>query len=515
VQTHTPENLQAAAGDKDLYFQTEHLEADLKGRAARGGAVTLVSQTLKFVLSMVVTVILARLLTPQDYGLIGMVVVVTGFITLFKDIGLASATIQRAEINHQQISTLFWINVGLSILTMLVTIAIAPLVARFYGEPRLTGITMVFAAGFLFGGLTVQHEALLRRQMRFVALSVIDILSLLAAPMVSIIMARRGYGYWALVFGQLATAVTNAVGVWVVCGWRPGRPSRNAGVRSMLAFGGNLTGFGVVNFFARSLDNILIGRFWGATQLGLYARAYQLLILPIEQINAPITAVAMPTLSRMVDSPERYRKAYVRMLEKVAILTMPGVALMIATSEWVVRLLLGPQWMDTAYIYRLLGITALIQPIANTTGWLFISQDRTRDMLRWGMISGFAMMAAIVAGLRWGAVGVAASYSIVSVCTYPGLFWFVGRKGPVRAREFYSALAPAACAALSILVALFFLRRWLGDVKPLVGLAISSAVALGVTLLTLAVLPAGRAVLLDLKNTALLLKKRGSLAKET
>jgi O-antigen/teichoic acid export membrane protein len=352
VQTQTPENLQATTGEKDLYFQTDHLKADLKGRAARGGAVTLASQTLKFVLSMVVTVVLARLLTPQDYGLIGMVVVVTGFITLFKDIGLASATIQRAEINHQQISTLFWINVGLSLLTMIVTIAIAPLVARFYNEPRLTGITMVFAAGFLFGGLTVQHEALLRRQMRFVALSVIDILSLLAAPMVSIVMALRGFGYWALVFGQLATAITNAVGVWIVCGWRPSRPSRNAGVRSMLAFGGNLTAFGVVNFFARSLDNILIGRFWGATQLGLYARAYQLLILPIEQINAPITAVALPALSRMVDTPERYRQAYVRMLEKVAILTMPGVALMIATSEWVVHILLGPQWMETAYIYR-------------------------------------------------------------------------------------------------------------------------------------------------------------------
>ena len=514
MQTQTPENLQAATGEKDLYFQTDHLKADLKGRAARGGAVTLASQTLKFVLGMAVTVVLARLLTPQDYGLIGMVVVVTGFITLFKDIGLASATIQRAEINHQQISTLFWINVGLSILTMVVTIAIAPFVAWFYGEPRLTGITMVFAAGFLFGGLTVQHEALLRRQMRFVALSVIDILSLLAAPMVSIIMAWRGFGYWALVFGQLATAITNTVGVWIVCRWRPSRPTRNAGVRSMLAFGGNLTAFGVVNFFARSLDNILIGRFWGATQLGLYARAYQLLILPIEQINAPITAVALPALSRMVDTPERYRLAYVRMLEKVAILTMPGVALMIATSEWVVHILLGPKWMETAHIYRLLGITALIQPIANTAGWLFISQDRTRDMLNWGMISGFAMMAAIVAGLPWGAVGVAASYSIVSVCTYPGLFWFIGRKGPVRARDFYRALAPAACAALSILVVLFFVRRWLGDVKPLVGLAINSVVALGVALLTLAILPAGRAALVDLKETVFLLKKRGSLARE-
>lgn len=514
MQTETPDNLKAEAVAEDLYFRTDHLKADLKGRAARGGAVTLASQALKFVLGMAVTVVLARLLTPQDYGLVGMVVVVTGFITLFKDIGLASATIQQAEINHQQISTLFWVNVGLSVATMLVTLAVAPLVAWFYGEPRLTGITMVFAAGFLFGGLTVQHEALLRRQMRFVALSVIDILSLLAAPAVSIVMAWRGYGYWSLVFGQLATAVTNAVGVWVVCGWRPGRPVRYSGVRTMLAFGGNLTGFAVINYFARGLDNILIGRIWGAAQLGLYARAYQLLILPIEQINAPVTAVAMPALSRLTDSPERYRAAYVRMLEKVALLTMPGIALMIATSEWVVRILLGPQWAETAYIYRLLGITALVQPIANTAGWLFISQGRTRDVLRWGVVSGFAVMAAIVAGLPWGAAGVAASYSIVSVCTYPGLFWFAGRKGPVRAADFYRAVAPAACAALSVLVALFFVRRWLGDVRPLVGLAVCSAAALALTLLTLIVLPAGRSALADFKDAALLLGRRGSRVNE-
>lgn len=261
------ETVPAASLDpQDVYFQTEHLNVDLGGRSVRGGAVTIATQGLKFVVSMIGTVILARLLTPQDYGLIGMVAVIIGFVSTFKDLGLSSATIQRAEINTLQISTLFWINVALSVGVMLVCFAIAPLVALFYREPRLRLITAVSGVGFLLGGLAVQHEALLRRQMRFVALAVTEVVALCAGLAMAIIMGRQGAGYWALVGSQLTIGLVYLAGMWMFCAWRPGRPSRNAGVRSMLAFGGNLTGFAVINYFARNLDNMLIGKFWGSQQ---------------------------------------------------------------------------------------------------------------------------------------------------------------------------------------------------------------------------------------------------------
>lgn len=504
-QINEPVAATPAPATGQTYFSTQHLKSDLKGRSARGGMVTFVAQALKFVLSMAGTVILARLLTPQDYGLIGMVAVVTGFISLFKDLGLSTATIQKAEINHEQISLLFWLNIAASACVMLLTAAIAPLVARFYGEPRLTAMTMVIAAGFIFGGLTVQHQALLQRQMRFMTLALIDLLSLLIGPVTAILMARRGWGYWSLVGGQLSFGIANAVGVWLACSWRPSLPKRNAGVRSMLAFGGNLTGFGIINYFARNLDNMLIGRVWGAQQLGLYAKAYQLLLLPIDQINTPITAVAVPTLCRLADAPERYRQAYVRMLEKVCLLTMPGVAFMLVTSDWCVRLLLGPQWMGAARIFTLLGISGLIQPVCNTTGWLFVSQGRTHHMLRWGMIGGVSMIAAIVAGLPWGAVGVASSYSCVVLALCPVLFWYVGRSGPVRTIDFYRAMSPAAWASFCVLATLLVVRHYLGEAHPFNGILICAGLALVVTLLALAVLPAGRLALLDIKELVLLL----------
>ncbi len=500
------------APEPNQYLRTDDLKTDLGLRTARGGAVTIASQGLKFFFSMFATVILARLLTPQDYGLVGMVAVVTGFISIFKDLGLSSATIQRADLNEGQISTLFWINISFSVVIMFLTASISPLVARFYGEPRLGPITIAYSAGFLLGGLTVQHEALLRRRMRFGPLAAVEIFSLLIGISVGISLAWRGKNYWALVFSQLSQGLAYAAAVWLVCRWRPGLPVRNSGVRSLLAFGRNLTGFSIINYFARNLDNMLIGRFWGGVQLGLYARAYQLLMLPIDQISTPITSVAIPALSRLTDSPERYRNAYLRLLEKIAILTMPLMALMIATSDWVVLLLLGPKWSGVSRIFALLAIAGFVQPLCSTTGWLFVTQGRTHHMFQWGLIGATIIIASIVAGLPWGAVGVAASYSITFVCLVtPLLFWFVAREGPVRAFDFYRTIGPPACASVFVLAALVAFREWSPISQPIVRLLVAFVIASVVALVALALLPAGRRALLDFKEFALLLTRGGEI----
>jgi len=497
----------------DRYFGTDHLKTNLGGRTARGGAAAITAQALKFIITIAATSVLARLLTPQDYGLIGMVAFVTAFVSLYKDLGLAAATIQRPEISFDQISTLFWINVSLSVAVCIFTVAIAPLVSWFYGEPRLTSITVVTAMGFIISGMAVQHEALLRRQMRYFALAAIGLISLVVGYVVAILMAWKGFHYWALVGSQLALVFTGTVITWTVCRWRPGMPKKDTGVRSMIRFGGNLTGFSTINFFARNLDNLLIGRVWGAQQLGLYSRAYQLMMLPIDQINEPITSVAVPSLSRLTDSPEDYRRAYVRMLEKIALLTMPAVTLMIVTSDWIVAIVLGPQWREVGKLLAILGVAALIQPIANTTGWLFITQGRTKDMFRLAMWGGPITMASIVAGLPWGAVGVATSYTVVHVCGTPILYWYIGRRGPVRTMDFYRTVAPFAAASLSALAACLAFRRWQHPVNALGGIMICSVVTLLTTILVLAMIPAGRNALRDAVRSVQLLasQKRESL----
>lgn len=491
------------------YFRTDHLRANLGGRTARGGAVAILSQGLKFVITIAATSVMARLLTPQDYGLVGMVAFVTGFVSMYKDLGLSAATIQRSEISSEQISTLFWVNVLLSLGITLLTAAIAPLVAWFYGEPRLTWITVATAGGFIISGLAVQHEALLRRQMRYFVLALISLASMAMGYTVGIILAWHSFHYWALVASQLAVAATSTLLIFIFCRWMPGLPKRDTGVRSMIRFGGNLTGFTTINYFSRNLDNLLIGRFWGAQQLGLYTRAYQLMALPIEQINEPVSSVAVPSLSRLTDSPESYRRAYLRMLEKIALLTMPFVVLMIVTSDWIIHIVLGPQWVGATRIFILLGVTALFQPIANTTGWLLISQGRTNDLLKWGLISGPIIMASIVAGLPWGAVGVAASYALTRVCIVdPLLYWFVGRTGPVRTMDFYRTIAPFVVSSVVALLAALAFRRWGGVSNGILTILGCSIITALMTLITLALIPAGRQALYDVKKSSLLLLHR-------
>ncbi|MBV8857715.1 MAG: lipopolysaccharide biosynthesis protein [Acidobacteria bacterium] len=489
------------------HLRTDDVRAELGARTARGGAVTMVSQGLRFGVMIVMTAILGRLLTPHDYGLVGMVGIVMGFVALFKDLGLASATIQREELSQREVSTLFWLNLGFSVCVALLTTAVAPLVARFFGEPRLTAITAAYSIGFLFGGLAVQHEALLRRRMRFAALAGANLVALFVNAAVTIGLAWLGFGYWALVCGQLALGAAYAVCLWGVCGWRPGRPGRLSEVRALLAFGRDLTGFTIVNYFARNLDNLLIGRVWGAVQLGFYAKAYQLLLLPLDQVNEPVTAVAVPALSRLGDDPERYRRAYLRLLEKVAMATMPLMAFMIAASDWIVRVVLGPQWGETARIFMLLGISGLFQPIANTTGWLLISQGRARHLAQWGLIGGSISVAAIVAGLPWGPEGVALSYSLARVLLFePLLYWWVGREGPVHMLDFYRTVAPAAAASAGVLAAVYGLRQWAPFESALPQLVAAAAVAGLVALPVLFAIPAGRRALRDAGQVLLILK---------
>ena len=393
------------------FFDTEYLKADLKGRSVRGGAVTMAAQGARFFLQMGSTIVLARLLTPQDFGLIAMVTAVTGFVMMFKDMGLSMATVQRATIDHRQISTLFWINVVLSLCIMLVTAALAPGIAWLYGEPRLTWITLALAGAFIFGGLTVQHQALLRRQMRFGALALVEIISMSVGIAAAIITASYGAGYWSLVVMQLARAISIAVAVWFACDWRPGLPQRRAGVRKMLSFGGNLTASHILIYLVRNLDNILLGVVWGAGAVGLYSKAYGLLMLPIRQVNGPLTAVAIPALSSLQNNPDGYHRYYVKAIAILAFLSMPLIVFALCSAKEVVLLILGQQWVEAIPIFRALAPAAIMGSLNVVTGWGFVPLGRTDRQLRSSCFGSTLTIIAFFIGLRWGALGVAVAFS--------------------------------------------------------------------------------------------------------
>lgn len=459
--------------NNEQFFCNKHLKNDLKKLSVRGGVVTITAQAIKFVLRMGSTVVLARLLSPEDYGLLGMATVIIGFVELFKDLGLSAATVQKAEINHQQVSTLFWINLVVSWIIALIVVGLAPVVAWFYHEPRLSGITLALAINFVFGGLTVQHQALLQRQMRFTSLAQIDIVSMSVGVIAAIVSAWYGLGYWALVVMQIATVITNAIAVWLICSWRPGFASKDSAIRSMLAFGGNLTGFRLVNYFSRNLDNLLIGRYWGSQQLGLYAKAYQLVLLPMEQINSPVNSVALPTLSSLQSEPEKYRKYYYKAILLITTLGMPIVGFMFASADKVILLMLGEQWLGVVPIFQFLMPAAFIGTFNVATGWVYQSLGRTDRQFRIGIVTATTDILLFSFSLPWGAVGVAAAYGlsrpILMVITI--VYCYIGT--PLKVTDFFQTIFRPTIASISAAIALIGVNYFLlANINLLIALSI-------------------------------------------
>lgn len=479
-------------------WATEHLQRDLKRRSVQGGALTMGSQALIMAIRTLATMALARLLTPADFGLVAMVAPITGFVALFKDLGLSMATVQWQKLDHDHVNALFWINVLTSFVLMAVTFALAPLVGMFYGDPRVIGITFVKGVMFLGGGFAAQHAALIRRRMEFARLAFLDVGSLVAGLLSGIAGAWFGMGYWALVLVAVVQTFLFLVMAWGMSSWRPSRHVNWHSAREMLRFGANLTGFNIVNYMARNLDNVLIGRVWGQNALGQYSKAYGLMLLPLNQVHQPLTRVAIPALSRLVDKPERYRNAYVKVINQIALVSMPLVAACMVSADWLVLVMLGPQWVEAGRIFSFLGFAALVEPVTSTVGWLFITQNRTREMFHWGLIGSGTTIAAIVAGLPYGAVGVAVAYSLTAVLIRtPVLFWFIARSGSVRARDLYGAIAfPSSLALIAALAVLGF-RGTFTSVGPLTGLLATLALAIFTTGMLVLALPSGRARLAD------------------
>lgn len=495
--------------DPSAFLRTDHLAADLSGRAARGGVLAQAAQVAKAVLELAATLVLARLLAPEEFGLFGMVATLTGFVGLFKDLGLSMATVQRREITADQATALFWVNAGAGLFLAAVTAAVAPALAWFYGEAELVPLTAAVAGAFALGGLGVQHQALLRRQMRFRALVLVELTAVAVGVAGALVLGALGASTWALVAKVLLSSGVGAALAWVACPWLPRRPGRAGGMRELLRFGGDLTGFQLVNYLSRNLDDVLVGRLFGARSLGLYQKAYELLLAPLRLLNAPLGSVAIPLLSRLGDDAERYRRAYLRVLEKVLLITMPLAGLLVVAPDWVTVAVLGPAWKGSAPIVGWLGLAVVTQPFGNSSGWLYISQDRTRDMLTWGFIGGSTAVASFLVGLPWGAVGVAAAYASVGLAVRtPLLLWHVGRRGPVTARDVLRTAWPFAASGAGAAAAVGLLRTAWSPPGPVAGaLAAAVAAAAGAVLVLLAVAP-GRAALVDLATIAARARQR-------
>lgn len=416
--------------------------------AARGALITFLSLSSKITVQTATIIVLARLLSPGDYGLLAMVTAVTGVGDIFRDFGLSSAAVQSPTLSRRQRDNLFWVNAGLGATLWGLVLVGAPAIAGIYGEPRLESLTRVLALTFLFNGLSTQFRAGLTRHMKFGRLAIIDVSSQIIGLAVGIIMALSGDGYWSLVGMQVAISVYTAVITAHLAGWLPGLPHREEGMGHFLRFGWNLLGTQLINYAGNNIDSVIVGRRFGAADLGFYNRAFSLLMRPLSQVRAPTTTVALPVLSRIQSDQKRF-SAFLQMGQLgLGYPIAAGLALAAAASHPLIEFLLGARWIPMADLFELFAVAGIFQTLPYVGYWVYLSRGLTGQLRRFTLLEAGVKVACIVGGSYWGVKGVAVGYTLAPVLSWPLSLWWLSRITPIPVKELFHAAGRILLTAL-------------------------------------------------------------------
>lgn len=440
---------------------------------------TSVSTMGRRVLALLANVVFARLLVPSDFGLVAMAGVLLGFIDIFKDLGTGTALIREKELSEERLSSVFWLNAGFGLAMTLTVMALSPLVALFYHEPRVQGVLIGMAPSFFISSIGIVQSSLLTRQMAFVNLAKIELAAALLSYVVGMIAAALGQGVWSLVYQVLTNTLLGVALMWGTSGWRPKLQFHWPEVKPIMSYSLNLTGFNIFYYFSQNVDNLLIGRFLGSEALGLYDLAFKLMSFPMQAISAVFARVMTPYYAQAQDDLPRFRQAFLQVGASIAFVTFPLMIGLLAVRGHFVLAVFGRDWLPVTTLLAMFAPIGAIRSIQTTTGSIFIAMGRTDLQLRWGVVSNMIVLAGLAIGLHWGAVGVAAGISItVLLLLYPN-FAIPLRLIELPVRRQVAVLRPAATCTLLMYMTItgadMFLTERLSDVAALLVLVVLGA----------------------------------------
>lgn len=399
----------------------------LKAKIVSGITWSALSRIAQEGVGLFTTFVLARLLSPDAFGLLGMVAVFTGFIAVFQNLGLGPSIVQDREISQEQLSGIFWLNLGFSVLLGLFTIGSAPFISRFYEEPAIIPIIMVLVVNFPVSALGMVPGALLSKRMAFKKIAFIQNTAMIAGSAAGITMAFMGLGVWALVLQQVISTLTRTLLQWITARWNPTWTLPYREIKKQLHFGINLQIGSLLNYGIRNVDDLLIGKFIGAAPLGVYQMAYRLMLWPLQKVSRVVGQVMFPALSAMQGDKERVKRAFLKATSSIALITFPMTLGMWVVARPAVYATLGEKWAGVIPIFRVLCILGLTQSLVTNTGWIFLSQGRTDVRLKLLIVLSILFITSFAIGINWGVMGVAVCYTITSLLVMPVQFHIAGK----------------------------------------------------------------------------------------
>ncbi|MHB8840629.1 MAG: MOP flippase family protein [Candidatus Aquicultor sp.] len=417
----------------------------LKTQAVSGVKWTSVSAVVVSVLQILQLTILTRLLSPHDFGLVAIAMVIIGFAQVFVDMGISNAIIYRQDTTHEQLSSLYWLNVIAGIAVFGLMVICIPLFVRFYNEPRLSGLIFWAALSFIVMPFAQQFQILLQKELLFNRLAKVEIVGAVFGASIAILAAILRQGSYSLVWGWLTTVMVRSL-LLIGLGWREWRPSfhfARVDLKGYTSFGLYQMGERSINYFATNLDKLLIGRLLGTTSLGYYSVAYQLMLRPMSLLNPMITKVVFPLLSKIQHDNTRLNRGYLQMTEVISFMSMPVYLGMLAVARPLMHLLLGSGWDPSVTVFQILAFLGILYSLGNPIGSLLLAKGRA-DIGFWMNIYGLAVyVIAIWTGSHWGINGVAWALLLsTTLARLPVDFWVRWYLTRMRPFDFIKSFAP-------------------------------------------------------------------------
>lgn len=497
-------NPEPSANDQILPRAT----SSLGGQAARAAGHTIWTQGLRALVQIASLIILARLLTDYDYGLIGMFNAVVGLAAVFQDFGLSTAAIQRQTFSREQRSNLWWINTGVSVLISLIIASIGPMLAWFYHEPAMSRVCLALAPFYILDGMCVQYRADLTRSLRIGTLLGWDLASTLISLPAAILAALNGWGYWALIVQRGVAAIVLAIALPVLCRWLPTRYDRTVGMRPLLTFGSHVGVTGLVYYLASNLDSILMGRFFGASTLGLYNRAIQLIRSPLNLIRPQASNLGLSVMSKLINDDDR-SMAYLQRGQ--LLLGYPSIlltAVVVSAAPEITEVVLGPSWVTITPYLRLVVIGESLTTLCSVGNWIYTSRGLGRSYLQYTLLAASLRLVSVIIGAQFGVLGVAWAYALIPAVLWPiSLTWSTHAARLAATPLLLNGTRIAALGALST-GATWWLCSSLRGTNSLAVIAASAISACAITALPALFVPAIRRDLAGVRSVIRLFRKR-------
>jgi PST family polysaccharide transporter len=461
------------------YFTENKAYAGLGRASLRSGVVLVVARGANIFVQLASTIVLARILSPHDFGLVAVVLALVGFAPVLIDLGTSEASTQKTHITPDQISTLFWLNVAVSLVLTVLLIAGSGAIARLFGEPSIAGIALALSVTFVLAAMTTQHSALMRRAMQFHRIAMIDISANLVGSIVSVALALLGWGYWSLVAKPIVTAGWTAVAVWMNCRWLPGRPRISSDAKELVGFGLGVTGFTMTDYLAKSADRLAIGYFQGAGPLGFFQNAFTIYSNVLSILTEPLHNIAASSLSKLRSDIAGLKHAWQTALSTLSFFSALTFAILAVVGQDFVVLLLGQKWAPAGPLLCIFAVRGIAQSVERTMGWLHIAAGRADRWMRWGVYSAVVQLLALAAGLPFGVTGVATAYAIAMFGLFVPALIYSGRPVGIHGSDVLRAVGPQTIGGL-VTVGIGFLVQFefLADLSPLFRIFVSGMVCL-------------------------------------